>query len=63
MPDLRQMDAQTHEQFIGIVLGGLREPLGMPNFVNTLSIDQVNAIHAYLVKRANDPIAAKTGGK
>jgi hypothetical protein len=53
----------VNEQFIGIVLGGLREPRGMPNFVNALSIDQVNAIHAYLVKRANDPTAANTGEK
>jgi quinohemoprotein ethanol dehydrogenase len=54
VPDLRRMNAETHEQFIGIVLGGLREPKGMPNFVNALSMEQVSAIHAYLRKRAHD---------
>jgi len=54
VPDLRRMSAQSHEQFIGIVLGGLREAQGMPTFANALSIEQVNAIHAYLRKRAID---------
>jgi quinohemoprotein ethanol dehydrogenase len=58
VPDLRHMDAQTHQVFVGIVLGGLREDRGMPNFVTTLSIEQANAIHAYLVKRAHDERAA-----
>jgi quinohemoprotein ethanol dehydrogenase len=48
------MTAETHEQFIGIVLGGLREDRGMPNLVQSLSIEQVNAIHAYVRKRAQD---------
>ena len=61
VPDLRHMDAQTHELFVGIVLGGLREERGMPIFVDRLSIEQANAIHAYLVKRAHDETAAKAG--
>ncbi len=61
VPDLRHMDAETHQYFVGIVLGGMREERGMPNFVDRLSIEQANAIHAYLVKRANDDIAAKAG--
>ena len=59
VPDLRHMDAQTRELFVGVVLGGLREERGMPIFVNTLSIEQVNAIYRYLVKRAHDELAAK----
>ena len=58
VPDLRRMNAETHEQFIGIVLGGLREPKGMPTFANSLTIEQVSAIHAYLRKRALDLQAA-----
>ena len=63
VPDLRHMDAETHQYFVGIVLGGMRAEKGMPNFVDRLSIEQANAIHAYLVKRANDELPAKTGAK
>ena len=63
VPDLRHMDAETHQYFIGIVMGGMREPRGMPNFSDRLTIEQANAIHAYLVKRANDEVAAKAPAK
>ena len=35
----------------------------MPIFVDRLSIEQTNAIYAYLVKRANDEAATTAGGK
>ena len=63
VPDLRHMDAETREYFVGIVLGGMREEKGMPIFVDRLSIEQTNAIYAYLVKRANDEIAATGAAK
>jgi quinohemoprotein ethanol dehydrogenase len=63
VPDLRHMDAETRQYFVGIVLGGMREERGMPNFVDRLSIEQANAIHAYLVKRANDEAATTAGAK
>ncbi len=59
-PDLRHMSLETRERFIGVVLGGLKEPGGMPNFVHRLSIEEVNAINDYLIKRAHDEIAATT---
>ena len=63
VPDLRHMDAETHQYFVGIVMGGMREPRGMPNFSDRLTIEQANAIHAYLVKRANDEVAATVPGQ
>ena len=57
-PDLRHMSLETRERFIGVVLGGLKEPGGMPNFVHRLSIEDVNAINDYLIKRAHDELAA-----
>jgi quinohemoprotein ethanol dehydrogenase len=56
-PDLRHMSLETRERFIGVVLGGLKEPGGMPNFVHRLSIEDVNAINDYLIKRAHDELA------
>jgi quinohemoprotein ethanol dehydrogenase len=60
-PDLRHMSLETRERFVGIVLGGLKEPGGMPTFVHRLSIEEVNAINDYLVKRAHDELAAQGG--
>jgi quinohemoprotein ethanol dehydrogenase len=36
------------------VLGGVATQLGMPNFAATYSPEQVEAIRAYLIHRAND---------
>jgi quinohemoprotein ethanol dehydrogenase len=55
-PDLRHMSLTTREQFLGIVVGGLREANGMPRFHGLLTIDDANAINAYLVKRAHDEL-------
>jgi len=48
-PDLRRMDAATHEGFLGIVLYGARRYRGMPQWDDVLNEDQANAIHDYLV--------------
>ncbi len=60
VPDLRHMSLETRERFIGVVLGGMKEPGGMPNFVHRLSIEEVNAINDYLIKRAHDELAQNT---
>lgn len=49
LDDLRYMDAETHEQFAAIVLGGQPER-GMPAFAGKLTSEEVEAIHAYLAK-------------
>ncbi|WP_116367077.1 PQQ-dependent dehydrogenase, methanol/ethanol family [Parahaliea mediterranea] len=54
VPDLRYMSAETREQFLPIVLGGLRHNRGMIGFAETLDRDQAMAIYHYLGKRAED---------
>jgi len=51
--DLRHMSPQTHADFLAIVLGGKRAANGMASFADTLSPDQAEAIHQYLIARAN----------
>jgi quinohemoprotein ethanol dehydrogenase len=51
--DLRQMTPETHAQFLDIVLGGKRASKGMASFADVLSKADAEAIHGYIVKRAN----------
>ena len=51
--DLRMMSAETHAEFNAIVLEGVREERGMVSFADRLSPADADAIHAYLVHRAN----------
>ena len=48
VPNLRYMSEQTHDEFATIVLGGSRTHKGMIGFYETLSLEDVNAIHTYL---------------
>jgi quinohemoprotein ethanol dehydrogenase len=57
-PDLRRMSPETHEIFNEIVLNGLYKDNGMIGFSEWLSTDDADAIHAYLVDRANISRAA-----
>lgn len=57
LPDLRYMTAATHALFPQI-LAGAYAAKGMPSLTDTLTSDDVNAIHQYLIKRANDLKAA-----
>ena len=52
--DLRHMTAETHAAFDDIVLGGKLKAQGMEPFADVLSKDQVAAIHAYLIDRAQE---------
>ena len=51
--DLRHMSPQTHAAFKDIVLKGTLVGLGMGSFADELSEADVEAIHAYLIERAN----------
>ncbi|MEO6387379.1 MAG: PQQ-binding-like beta-propeller repeat protein, partial [Croceibacterium sp.] len=51
--DLRHMAPTTHAAFLAIVLGGARARSGMASFADTLSPEQAEAIHQYLISRAN----------
>jgi quinohemoprotein ethanol dehydrogenase len=48
-PDLRFMSAATHQQFEAVVLGGARADRGMASFADVVSVDDVEAIHAYII--------------
>jgi PQQ-dependent dehydrogenase (methanol/ethanol family) len=51
VPDLRYMSEQTHSDFASIVIGGTRTHKGMIGFYETLGLDDVDAIHAYLANK------------
>ena len=48
------MSPDTHKAFLDIVLGGKRAKSGMASFADTLSKDEAEAIHQYLIQRANE---------
>jgi quinohemoprotein ethanol dehydrogenase len=52
--DLRYMTRETHAAFNDIVLKGTRADKGMASFANLLKPDEVEAIHAYVISRANE---------
>jgi quinohemoprotein ethanol dehydrogenase len=52
--DLRHMDAATHASFNDIVLKGIRADRGMASFAGLLTPADVEAIHAYVISRANE---------
>jgi quinohemoprotein ethanol dehydrogenase len=56
--DLRYLSAERHKSFVGIVANGLPGK-GMPDFEGTLATDEIKAIQAYLIKRANDEKSRK----
>jgi quinohemoprotein ethanol dehydrogenase len=52
--DLRQMTRETHAAFNDIVLKGIRADKGMASFASLLKPEDVEAIHAYVISRANE---------
>jgi len=52
--DLRHMTRETHDKFNDIVLRGIYVNKGMAAFDDLLDQDQTDAIHAYLIARANE---------
>ena len=52
IPDLRKMSAQTHAEFLDIVLKGIRAEKGMGNFSEILSQAEAESIHDYLIDLA-----------
>jgi quinohemoprotein ethanol dehydrogenase len=47
--DLRRMLPSTHDNFKEIVLNGQRRARGMPQWDDVLSVEDADAIHAYLI--------------
>ncbi|MEE8129173.1 MAG: PQQ-dependent dehydrogenase, methanol/ethanol family [Vicinamibacterales bacterium] len=59
VPDLRRMNAAAHRQFADIVLRGIREPLGMPRFDDSLDEDSLRLIHGYILQRARESVGER----
>jgi quinohemoprotein ethanol dehydrogenase len=54
VPDLRWIAPTFHENFKPIVLGGALKGLGMVSFADVLNESDADAIHAYILDKAND---------
>jgi quinohemoprotein ethanol dehydrogenase len=54
LKDLRFMTAETRGQFKEIVIDGIRKDKGMAGFADILTAGDADAIHAYLIARANE---------
>jgi quinohemoprotein ethanol dehydrogenase len=54
LKDLRFMTRETRAEFNAIVLDGTRKDKGMIGFRDLLKQEDVDAINAYLVARANE---------
>ena len=59
--DLRQMTPEIHATFNDIVLKGLRVEKGMASFANLLSPEDVEAVHAYVISRAQEDWGQSAG--
>ena len=55
--DVRYMTPETHAQFNAIVIDGIRKDKGMVGFADILTPADADAIHAYLIARANEDYA------
>jgi quinohemoprotein ethanol dehydrogenase len=51
IPDLRRMTPATRQQFTAIVRQGQREVVGMPNFSDLLTEEDVNNVYQYVLHR------------
>ncbi|MBO9581682.1 MAG: PQQ-dependent dehydrogenase, methanol/ethanol family [Sphingobium sp.] len=52
--DLRKMTRETHGKFNDIVLKGIYQDKGMASFADLLKPEDADAIHGYLIARANE---------
>jgi quinohemoprotein ethanol dehydrogenase len=52
--DLRFMSPEAHAQFKAIVIDGIRKDKGMVGFADILEPEDAEAIHWYLIARANE---------
>jgi PQQ-dependent dehydrogenase (methanol/ethanol family) len=52
VPDLRYLRAEQHGRFADTVLGGLREPMGMPRFDDQLSGEDLLQLQAWILEQA-----------
>ncbi len=60
--DLRHMTRESHAQFNDIVLKGTLKDKGMASFASLLSAEEVEAVHAYVISRAQEDWGSGDGG-
>jgi quinohemoprotein ethanol dehydrogenase len=60
VPDLRYMNAEKHQMWMGIVLGGLYRDKGMVSFAGVLTPQEADAIQAFVIERAHELLEATT---
>jgi PQQ-dependent dehydrogenase (methanol/ethanol family) len=58
-PDLRYMNAERHQMWMGIVLGGLHRDKGMVSFAGVLTAPEAEAIQAFVIERAHQALEAQ----
>ncbi len=62
LPDLRRAGAlESAQAWNAVVEGGILKDSGMASFKGSLSKDEIEAIRAYVIKRANDDKALEAG--
>ena len=52
IPDLRFASEDTHARWDAIVIGGSLQQNGMPGFAPLLTIQESDAVHAFVIDRA-----------
>ncbi|MBT4521046.1 MAG: PQQ-dependent dehydrogenase, methanol/ethanol family [Halieaceae bacterium] len=52
LPDLRYASKKTHDEWLAVVLGGLRQDQGMASFSDSLNVEDAGNIQLYVVSRA-----------
>lgn len=60
VPDLRHASAETHALIGGIVLDGLRQDKGMPSFKDQVTMEELEAIQAYIIDQSWDAYEKRT---
>lgn len=64
LPDLRRSGAlESASVWNAVVEGGALKDRGMASFKGSLSKDEMEAIRAYVIKRANEDKALEAGEK
>jgi alcohol dehydrogenase (cytochrome c)/quinohemoprotein ethanol dehydrogenase len=64
LPDLRRAGSlESAQAWAAVVHGGMLKDNGMASFANSLSKDEIEAIRAYVIKRANEDKALESSKK
>jgi PQQ-dependent dehydrogenase (methanol/ethanol family) len=54
IPDLRYMNAEKHQTWMAVVLGGMHQQRGMVSFAGVLTAQDVTDIQAFVIERAHE---------